>query len=91
MGTDLDAAQADMRFGYYSGAPGILASAGAWLGSRRCLAGLPKASGVGALCRWRPNSPGQRLARQDARPPRETSIWQSVGAAGIGYDALADI
>ena len=31
MGTDLDAAQADMRFGYYSGAPGILASAGAWL------------------------------------------------------------
>jgi hypothetical protein len=31
MGTDLDAAQADMRFGYYSGAPGIFASAGAWL------------------------------------------------------------
>ena len=31
MGTDLDTAQADMRFGYYSGAPGIFASAAAWL------------------------------------------------------------
>lgn len=31
MGTDLDAAQADMRFGYLSGAPGILVSAAAWL------------------------------------------------------------
>lgn len=31
METDLGAAQADMRFGYYSGAPGILASATAWL------------------------------------------------------------
>jgi hypothetical protein len=31
MGTDLDAAQADMRFGYFSGAPGILVSAAAWL------------------------------------------------------------
>ena len=31
MGTDLEAAQADMRFGYYSGAPGIFASSAAWL------------------------------------------------------------
>jgi hypothetical protein len=30
MGTDIDAAQADMRFGYHSGAPGILASSAAW-------------------------------------------------------------
>ena len=31
MATDLAAAQADMRFGYYSGAPGIFASTIAWL------------------------------------------------------------
>lgn len=31
MSTDLNAAQADMRFAYYRGAPGIFASAAAWL------------------------------------------------------------
>jgi len=31
MTTDLGSAQADMRFGYYSGAAGVLASSAAWL------------------------------------------------------------
>lgn len=31
MTTDLESAQADMRFGYYSGAAGVLASSAAWL------------------------------------------------------------
>ena len=31
IGSDLAAAQADMRHGYYSGAPGMLTSAAAWL------------------------------------------------------------
>ncbi|MBF6025040.1 DUF7010 family protein [Lysobacter niastensis] len=43
MGTDLDAAQADMRFGYYSGAPGIFASSAAWLAAAVvALQGSPK-------------------------------------------------
>lgn len=31
MGCDLDKAQADMRFGYHSGGPGVLVSASVWL------------------------------------------------------------